>query len=119
VTVAGLYLYLTLIAWDSFIFDAARYDPTLRNLRVLGQGGLVLTGGILFAIVAALPAPTHRPWLLLVCGVVVFSWLYPYGFIEGSFLPILPLAGTVVALSGAYLGSFFEVRSPSRNPRGK
>jgi hypothetical protein len=119
VTVAGLYLYLTLTAWDSFIFDAARYDPTLREVRELVQGGLVFTGGMLFAIVAALTAPPHRPFQLLVCGAAVFWWLYPYGFIEGSFLPILPLTGALVALSGAYLGSFFEVRSPSRNPHNR
>jgi hypothetical protein len=117
--VAGLYLYLTLTAWDSFIFNAALYDPTLREVRQLVQGGLVFTGGMLFAIVASLIAPPYRPFQLLICAVAVLWWLYPYSFIEGSFLPILPLTGALVALSGAYLGSFFDVRSPSRNPQNR
>jgi hypothetical protein len=117
VTVTGLYLNLTLTAWDRFTFDAARYDPTLREVRELVQGGLVFTGGMLFAIVAARTAPTHRPFQLLVCGAAMFWWLYPYGFIEGSFLPILPVTGTVIALCGAYLGSFLAIRLPRRNPQ--
>jgi hypothetical protein len=104
VPVAALYLYVTLTAWDRFIFDAALYDANLRNVRQWVQAVLLFTGAMLFGIIAANIAPTQRILQLLVCGGAVFWWLYPYGFLEGTFLPILPFSGTMVSVGGAYLG---------------
>ena len=103
-SVAALYLYVTLTAWDRFIFSASLYDPNLRLVRGGVQEALLCSGGILFGIIAGRMSPGDKRLQLIVCGSIVFVWLIPYGRMEGVLLPIVPLGGALLAILGVSLG---------------
>jgi hypothetical protein len=102
--VAGLFLSLALTAWERFLFVPSQYSSDLRSILATGRVVLLLSGGVIFGMLAARIAPTSGTLQILVCCIAVGYWLFPYGFLEGVFLPSVPLAGTVIASSGAYLG---------------
>jgi hypothetical protein len=91
-SLAALYLYATLTAWDRFMFAALLYgDSSLRLVIGAVQEVLLCSAGIVFGVVAAKMRPADRRLQLIVCGSIVFLWLVPYGRIEGVLLPIVPL----------------------------
>jgi hypothetical protein len=102
VMAAALFLYVTLTAWSRFLFVPSEYSPDLRLILAMGRM-LLLSGGSIFGIIATRISRASGQVQLLVCCISVSCWLFPYGFVEGSFLPIVPLAGAVIASSGAYL----------------
>lgn len=103
-SVAAVYLYATLTAWDRFMFTAPVYDPNLRLVMGVVQDVLFWSGGIVFGIIAGRMRPEDRRLQMIVCASIVFLWLVPYGRFEGVLLPIVPLAGTALALFGVYVG---------------
>ncbi len=102
--VAAMYLYATLTAWDRFMFTASAYDPNLRLVTGLVQDVLFWSCGIVFGIIAGRMSPEDRRLQMIVGATIVFLWLIPHGRFEGVLLPIVPLAGTAVALLGVYVG---------------
>jgi hypothetical protein len=102
--VSAVFLYATLTAWDRFLFVPSLYDPGLRSIMGMGKILLVWLGGLIFGTIAGRIAPGSGTHQLAFCCVAVCYWLYPYSFLEGSFFPILPLAGTLIVLSGVYFG---------------
>ncbi len=86
------------------MFESSLYDSNLRLLMGIGQDVLFWSGGVVFGLLAARMSPSDTKLQLVVCAVVCFVWLMPYGRIEGILLPIFPLVGTGVALFGVYVG---------------
>jgi hypothetical protein len=104
VIVAALFLYGALTAWDRFLYIPSLYSSNLRSVLSMGRIVLLMLGGLIFGIIGGRIAPISIKLQILVCCIAVGYWLLPYGFLEGTFLPIVPLAGILVAASGVYLG---------------
>jgi hypothetical protein len=100
---AALFLYLTLTAWDRFLFTPSLYSGDLRSILGWGKILLLFSGSVVFGMIASRTGASGKIQIIICC-IAVSYWLFPYGFLEGTFLPIIPLMGVLIVSGGGYLG---------------
>jgi len=93
-----LFLHFSIPAWNRLL-------PELPAITGIGQLVLFWCGGCAFGVIAARCARSDRLLQLVVAGGIVFWWLVvPYGFIEGTFFPLIPAFVAVTAVCGVWVG---------------
>jgi len=115
-----IFLWLLLgggLSWAFLHFSIPRWSnfwggPELMGIRQFGQLALFVISGFIFGVIGHIISRNDKTAQLIAAAIVPLAWLMaPFGFIEGTLLPIIPVVASTAFFVGTYAGHHLRFRA--------